>query len=133
MKQNTAMVQAITRLGGRGRTANLLRTNEILVSRWAAGSVSIPKDTALQIEQLTDGKISAQLLAPAENWSGQDHGRLPYEIGRCVGFHQAVGECALRESCWRYTAREDVGPQTPVYAHLCDEEGDQRIRFIDAS
>ena len=133
MKQNTAMAQAITLLGGRGRTANLLNANEILVGRWVAGSAAIPRETALQIEKLTDGKISAPLLAPQENWSGQEHGRLPYEIGRCAGFHPAVGDCAIRDTCWRYTARVDVGPQTAVYGHLCVEEGDQRIAFLGAS
>ena len=133
MKQNTAMAQAITLLGGRGRTANLLNANEILVGRWVAGSAAIPRETALQIEKLTDGKISAPLLAPQENWSGQEHGRLPYEIGRCLGFHPAVGDCAIRDTCWRYTARVDVGPQTAVYGHLCVDEGDQRIAFLGAS
>ena len=120
MTQIPALTRAIELLGGKGRTMNLLGISEAHLLRWMKGA-DIPSDIATKIEELTEGKVDARELAEP------DYGRLPLEIGRCLGEHKSVGVCAERESCWRYIAREDLGAATPLYSHLCQKGTDQKL------
>ena len=120
MSQISALTRAVELLGGKGRTVNLLGTSEAHLLRWMKGA-DIPAEIAARIEELTEGKVDARELAEP------DYGRLPLEIGRCLGEHKSMGICAERDSCWRYISRNDLGATTPLYAHLCQNGTDQKL------
>jgi len=55
---------------------------------------------------------------------------LPHDYCRCQGW-----ECDKRESCARYTNRDDLGTRTQVMRRLCDYDlpSAGQVHFIDVA
>jgi DNA-binding transcriptional regulator YdaS (Cro superfamily) len=116
----TEIIQTtVSLVGGAGRVANRLGVGEQTVRAWMMGSAPMPRQAAEVLEDMTGGSVSAQSLATAEEWSVGEDCRLPLVITRCQGEHASLGTCSNRDRCWRHTALDDLGPQTPVVQFMC--------------
>ena len=66
--------------------------------------------------------------------------KLPNDVARCRGSEYLYSDehlgvtkipCQFRETCARYIQRDERGPRTPVYLHLCDFESETFNEFIE--
>jgi DNA-binding transcriptional regulator YdaS (Cro superfamily) len=79
MDEKTHLQCAIDALGGGAAAAAQLCVKSSTVSEWLSGRRPLPLARALEIERLTDGKITCEALRPDVNWQRPTH--VPVQAG----------------------------------------------------
>ena len=69
MKPAEAALEAAKIIGSKAEMARLLDVKPPTVSQWCSGERPIPAARAVQIENLTQGRIKREYLCPAFPWA----------------------------------------------------------------
>lgn len=68
MTPTEAMAEAAKIAGGKAALASLLAVRAPTVSQWCTGARPVPPERALQIEEITAGKVRRAELCPSFPW-----------------------------------------------------------------
>lgn len=68
MTPTEAIELAAKLVGGKAALAGSLKVSPPTVSQWSSGSRPVPAERALQIEELTKGRVRREVLCPTFPW-----------------------------------------------------------------